>query len=88
MAGSMSISRQVRLGNVEYFVPPTESWHIEDWDPAVLGAETEGDLVPLTVVTLADQNDDEKLEDILRGYAERDDVWNSMFEQGESPLGR
>ncbi|KAI9898060.1 hypothetical protein N3K66_006420 [Trichothecium roseum] len=86
VAGGMSISRQVRLGNVEYFVPPTASWHVEDWDPAVLGAEAEGDLVPLTVValtvvTLTDQDDDEKLEDILRDYAERDDVWNSMFEQ-------
>ena len=82
-ATAVSISRQVQVGNVQYFVPPTEAWRIEDWKPEIMNLATEDDLIPLTAVTLGDTYDGNNLSRTFDEYEQQDDVWSRPFGHGK-----
>ncbi|KAF5701595.1 glutamyl-tRNA(Gln) amidotransferase subunit A [Fusarium mundagurra] len=71
-----SVSRQIQLGDHEYFVPPTAAWTLDSWD-AEVGAE---EFTPLTVVKLNGTANAERVASALGEY-EKDDVWTKEFTQ-------
>jgi hypothetical protein len=78
VASALSVSRQIQLGNHEYFVPPTASWKLESWD---YNTGTD-EFVPLTVVHLNDTVDAASVASALVEY-EKDDVWTTSFAEGK-----
>ncbi|RSL64801.1 hypothetical protein CEP54_004627 [Fusarium duplospermum] len=73
VASALSVSRQIQLGDHEYFVPPTVSWKLESWD--YKAAE---EFVPLTVVHLNDTVNAASVASVLVEYG-KDDVWTASF---------
>ncbi|KAJ4033223.1 hypothetical protein NW761_012655 [Fusarium oxysporum] len=71
-----SVSRQIQLGNHEYFVPPTAAWKLDSWDVSVSADE----FTPLTVVKLNQTANAERVASALGEY-EKDDVWTKEFTQ-------
>ncbi|KAL6922844.1 hypothetical protein FSST1_000118 [Fusarium sambucinum] len=70
-----SVSRQIQLGDLEYFVPPEPAWKIKDWNFSAPGEE----FTPITVVNIIE--DPKGLLNIshsLEGF-EKDDVWTEHF---------
>jgi hypothetical protein len=80
-AVSASVSRQIQLGEYEYFVPPTPAWKLDSWN---VSAEHE-EFTPLTVVKLNGTANAARVSSALEEY-EDDDVWTKSFAQGESML--
>lgn len=78
VASALSVSRQIQLGDHEYFVPPTASWKLESW---VYKNGTE-EFVPLTVVHLNDTVNAASVASVLVEY-EKDDVWTASFAEGK-----
>ncbi|KAI1063483.1 hypothetical protein LB506_012788 [Fusarium annulatum] len=70
-----SVSRQIQLGDHEYFVPPTAAWKLDSWNASV-GDE----FTPLTVVELNQTANVERVASALETY-EKDDVWTKEFAQ-------
>lgn len=73
-----SVSRQIQLGDHEYFVPPTAAWKLNSWDASVSADE----FTPLTVVKLNRTANAERVASALGEY-EKDDVWTKEFTQGK-----
>ncbi|KAF4435586.1 Glutamyl-tRNA(Gln) amidotransferase subunit A [Fusarium acutatum] len=71
-----SVSRQIQLGDHEYFVPPTAAWTLDSWDVSVDAEE----FTPLTVVGLNQTANAERVASVLGEY-EEDDVWTKEFTQ-------
>ncbi|RKL25637.1 hypothetical protein BFJ68_g268 [Fusarium oxysporum] len=69
-----SVSRQIQLGDHEYFVPPTAAWKLNSWDASVSADE----FTPLTVVKLNQTANAERVASALGEY-EKDDVWTKEF---------
>jgi hypothetical protein len=80
-AVSASVSRQIQLGEYEYFVPPTPAWKLDSWNVSA-GHE---EFTPLTVVKLNGTANAARVSSTLEEY-EDDDVWIKAFAQGESML--
>ncbi|KAF5022967.1 hypothetical protein F66182_4979 [Fusarium sp. NRRL 66182] len=75
-ASASSVSRQIELGDCEYFVPPTAAWKLDSWDTS---AEHEDEFTPLTVVRLNQTVNAASIASALTKYAEVDDVWTPSF---------
>lgn len=73
-----SVSRQIQLGDHEYFIPPTAAWKLDSWNASV-----SDEFTPLTVVKLNQTANAERVASALETY-ENDDVWTKEFTQGES----
>jgi hypothetical protein len=73
-----SVSRQIQLGDHEYFVTPTAAWKLNSWDASVSADE----FTPLTVVKLNQTANAERVASALGEY-EKDDVWTKEFTQGK-----
>ncbi|KAM5341166.1 hypothetical protein ACJ41O_015275 [Fusarium nematophilum] len=69
---SASVSRQIQLGDNEYFVPPTTAWKLESWD-------SDDEFTPLTVVHLNDTPNAARVATVLNEYKDTDDVWTPSF---------
>ena len=77
-----SLTRQVKLGGIHYFLPPTEAWRFVGWDEKI--APDAAELIPLTVVTIDGLSGANAVADTLRRYGEEDDVWSPDFAEGTS----
>jgi hypothetical protein len=77
VVSAASVSRQIQLGDHEYFVPPTAAWTLDSWDA---DADAE-EFTPLTVVKLNGTANAERVAAALGEY-EKDDVWTKEFTQG------
>ncbi|KAL9560862.1 hypothetical protein ACKAV7_015025 [Fusarium commune] len=71
-----SVSRQIQLGDHEYFVPPTAAWKLDSWNASADADE----FTPLTVVKLNQTANAERVASALGDY-EKDDVWTKEFTQ-------
>ncbi|RGP60987.1 glutamyl-trna amidotransferase subunit a [Fusarium sporotrichioides] len=69
-----SVSRQIQLGDIEYFVPPEPVWKLQDWNASAHNDE----FTPLTVVELNDTATEARISHALKQY-EKDDVWTKHF---------
>jgi hypothetical protein len=74
-----SVSRQIQLGDHEYFVPPSPAWKLDSWNAS---ADHADEFTPLTVVKLNQTANAEHVASALGEY-EKDDVWTKEFTQGE-----
>ncbi|KAF4345754.1 glutamyl-tRNA(Gln) amidotransferase subunit A [Fusarium beomiforme] len=72
-----SVSRQIQLGDHEYFVPPTPAWTLDSWN---VSADHADEFTPLTVVKLNGTASEEAIVSELGEY-EKDDVWTKEFTQ-------
>ena len=80
-AAEASLTYQVDLGGIGYFLPPRETRRLEGWqDAEVPGAD---EFVPLTVVTLDGAPDADSVAAALQKYGEEDDVWSPAFTEGK-----
>ncbi|KAF5543968.1 glutamyl-tRNA(Gln) amidotransferase subunit A [Fusarium mexicanum] len=71
-----SVSRQIQLGEHEYFVPPTVAWKLDSWNAS---ADVD-EFTPLTAVKLNETANAERVASVLGEY-EKDDVWTKEFAQ-------
>ncbi|KAG5764035.1 hypothetical protein H9Q72_007882 [Fusarium xylarioides] len=71
-----SVSRQIQLGDHEYFVPPTAAWKLDSWNVSADADE----FTPLTVVKFNGTANAERVASVLGEY-EKDDVWTKEFTQ-------
>lgn len=71
-----AISRQIQLGDIEYFVPPEPAWKLNKWN---ISAQNE-EFIPLTVVKLKGAPTEASIISALEEY-EKDDVWTKHFTQ-------
>ncbi|KAF4971550.1 hypothetical protein FZEAL_9834 [Fusarium zealandicum] len=78
VASASTVSRQIQLGDDEYFLPPTAAWKLESWD---VDAKHTDEFTPLTVVNLNDTADAARVSLALKKYDEADDVWTASFAQ-------
>ncbi|KAF5003629.1 hypothetical protein FDECE_9835 [Fusarium decemcellulare] len=76
-ASASLVSRQIQLGENEYFLPPTSSWKLKSWDSDGFKDE----FTPLTVVQLKDTANAERVAAALEQYNKTDDVWTPSFAQ-------
>ncbi|QPC72143.1 hypothetical protein HYE68_002895 [Fusarium pseudograminearum] len=72
-----SVSRQIQLGDLEYFIPPDPAWKLKDWNVSARDDE----FTPLTVVGPSGLPIDGRINLAAMAY-ERDDVWTKHFTQG------
>ncbi|KAK7413375.1 hypothetical protein QQX98_007752 [Neonectria punicea] len=79
LASVLSISRQVQLGDHEYFVPPTAAWKLDSWDSDK--TSNHDGFVPVTVVDLNGTASASRVRSVLDKYDDVDDVWTSSFAQ-------
>ncbi|KAF4435214.1 Glutamyl-tRNA(Gln) amidotransferase subunit A [Fusarium austroafricanum] len=75
-ASASSVSRQIQLGDHEYFVPPNPTWKLDLWNTSA----EHGEFTPLTVVKLNQTANGERVASALGEY-EKDDVWTKSFTQ-------
>ena len=82
IALALTISKQIELDGIDYFVPPEPAWSLSPWTPN-RGSRT-SEYTPITVIR---QNgtklDNRAVEAILQLYDETDDVWTSAFTSGK-----
>jgi hypothetical protein len=71
-----SVSRQIQLGDLEYFIPPKPAWKLKHWNVSIHN----DDFTPLTVVNLGEPPTAATVSDALEQY-EEDDVWTKRFTQ-------
>ncbi|UZP46539.1 hypothetical protein NXS19_014351 [Fusarium pseudograminearum] len=71
-----SVSRQIQLGDLEYFIPPEPAWKLKDWNVSA----HDGEFTPLTVVGPSGLPIDGRINLAAMAY-ERDDVWTKHFTQ-------
>ncbi|CEI42154.1 unnamed protein product [Fusarium venenatum] len=77
-----SVSRQIQLGDLEYFVPPEPVWKIKDWNFSAPGEE----FTPITVVNIIeDPTGLLNISHSLEGF-EKDDVWTEHFANANSSV--
>ncbi|GKU07434.1 glutamyl-trna amidotransferase subunit a [Fusarium langsethiae] len=73
-SATASVSRQIQLGDLEYFVPPEPAWKLKGWNASAHN----GDFTPLTVVKLSEAPTEVRISHALKEY-EKDDVWTKHF---------
>ncbi|KAM0296943.1 hypothetical protein ACHAPM_010129 [Fusarium culmorum] len=71
-----SVSRQIQLGDLEYFIPPEPAWKLKDWNVSAHNDE----FTPLTVVGLSGLPTNGRISLAAKAY-EKDDVWTKHFTQ-------
>ncbi|KAK9438002.1 glutamyl-tRNA(Gln) amidotransferase [Metarhizium brunneum] len=75
------VSRQIQLGQHEYFMPPSSSWKVPSWDSNLLQNATVDEFVPITVMNLNGTKNDANIRAMLDKFNATDDVWTSSFTQ-------
>ncbi|KID65350.1 glutamyl-tRNA(Gln) amidotransferase, subunit A, partial [Metarhizium hybridum] len=73
------VSRQIQLGQHEYFMPPSPSWKVPSWDSNWLQNATVDEFVPITVMNLNGTKNDANIRAMLDKFNATDDVWTSSF---------
>lgn len=77
------VSRQIQLGQHEYFMPPSASWKVPSWDSNLLQNATVDEFVPITVMNLNGTKNDANIRAMLDKFNATDDVWTSSFTQSK-----
>lgn len=77
---SASLSRQISLGDYEYWLPPKAAWTLDSWNTS--SAPGKDEFIPLTVVNVNGTADAELVTSALERYNSTDDVWTPYFAQG------
>ncbi|KAF5120173.1 Glutamyl-tRNA(Gln) amidotransferase subunit A [Metarhizium anisopliae] len=81
IVSSKVVSRQIQLGQHEYFMPPSSSWKVPSWDSNLLQNATVDEFVPITVMNLNGTKNDANIRAMLDKFNATDDVWTSSFTQ-------
>lgn len=79
LALTATISRQIRLGLDDYFLPPTAAWKLDSWRDNNTRKE---EFTPLTVIKLNSTVSSAAVSTVLERYAATDDVWTPSFAEG------
>lgn len=79
------VSRQIRLSQHEYFVPPSASWKVPSWNPNLLHNASVDEFVPITVLNLNGTANAATIKAMLDKFNATDDVWTSSFTQSNPP---
>lgn len=80
LVSALSVSRQIQLEDVDYFVPPEAAWNLDAWDSKDVNGTDE--FVPLSAITLNGTANAQRVRAMLEAYNTTDDVWTPSFSQG------
>lgn len=78
---AFSVTKQVQLGDHDYFLPPAAAWSLTSWSRNATSSKDE--YLPASVVHVnTSQVTAESLRTALEVYNTTDDVWTESFTKG------